>query len=229
MPLYLIRHGESTGNVQLIFQGQRDAALTALGEQQAVTLGRWLAAQGVQPVQIHSSPLQRAWRTAQLLAEQFGTADKPGPALLPAPGLREYHGGQLEGLNEKQQEEQFPGYLTRPLEERGDFGAYGGETYSDMQQRLTDWLAGLDRQALEQQDILAVGHGGSLYQLLKLCCAWPVPRHFQVHISNCCCFKLRPRLISGQQLMILEWMVPLELVQASLAPPARPADDPGLE
>jgi broad specificity phosphatase PhoE len=229
MPLYLIRHGESEGNVRRIFQGKLDMPLTALGEQQACTLGRWLAAHGVRPAAVYASPLQRAWRTAQLVAAELFTGDGAVPELRPAPGLREYDGGQLEGLTEDEQEARFPGYLARPLDERGDFGAYGGETYSAIQERLALWLAGLDAAALAEQDILAVAHGGSLYQLLKLCCGWPVPRHFQAHISNCCCIKLRPRWFNETLLMHLDWMVPLELIEASLAPPPRPADDPGLE
>lgn len=229
MPLYLIRHGESAGNVQSVFQGQLDMPLTALGERQASTLGRWLAAHAVRPIAVHASPLQRAWRTAELLAEQLRAPDDGPPALLAAPALLEYAGGQLEGLDEAGQETRFPGYLARPLEERGDFAAYGGESYSAMQERLAQWLAGLDARELVERDILAVAHGGSLYQLLKLCCGWPVPRHFQVHIGNCCCMRLRPRWFGEQLLMHLDWMVPLELIEAGLAAPPRPADDPGLE
>jgi broad specificity phosphatase PhoE len=229
MPLYLIRHGESEGNVRRVFQGKLDMPLTALGRQQARTLGGWLAAHNVRPSAVYASPLQRAWQTAQLLAEQLRTPAGEQPELTSAAGLREYDGGQLEGLTEAEQEARFPGYLERPLGERGDFGAYGGETYREVQARLAQWLAGLEREALERQDLLAVAHGGSLYQLLKLCCGWPVPRHFQAHIGNCCCIKLRPRWFGTELLMHLDWLVPLELIEASLAPPPRPADDPGLE
>jgi broad specificity phosphatase PhoE len=229
MPLYLIRHGESEGNVRRVFQGRLDMPLTPLGERQAQTLGRWLAAHGVQPVGVHASPLRRAWRTAELLAAELRRPDGAAPAITAAPGLREYDGGQLEGLTEEEQEARFPGYLSRPLGERGDFGAYGGEVYADIQARLVAWLTGLDAAALAGKDVLAVAHGGSLYQLLKLCCGWPVPRHFQAHIGNCCCIKLRPRWFQETLLMHLDWMVPIELVEASLATAPRPADDPGLE
>jgi broad specificity phosphatase PhoE len=229
VPLYLIRHGESEGNVRRIFQGSLDLPLTPLGECQARTLGRWLAAHGVQPSAIHASPLLRAWRTAEILAGELRTP--AGATLAPqaASGLREYAAGQLEGLNEAEQEARFPGYLERPLSERGDFAPYGGESYSEIQERLGLWLASLEANELADQDILAVAHGGSLYQLLKLCCGWPVPRHFQAHITNCCCIKLRPRWFGEQLLMHLDWMVPLELIEASLATVPQPADDPGLE
>lgn len=229
MPLYLIRHGESEGNQRRIFQGSLDLPLTVLGERQASSLGRWLAAHGVRPAAVHASPLRRAWHTAELLCNELHTPDGRAVPLLQADGLREFAGGQLEGLTEAEQEAHFPGYASRPLGERGDFAAYGGESYDAVQQRLSAWLAGLDPQQLVDADLVAVAHGGSLYQLLKLCCAWPVPRHFQVHISNCCCIKLRPRWFGGQLLMLLEWMLPLELIEASLSNAAQLADDPGLE
>lgn len=229
MPLYLIRHGESEGNAHHIFQGSLDLPLTPLGESQAQTLGAWLAAHGVRPLRVYASPLIRATRTAELIAQSL---HQPGGAPLsvePAPELREYSAGQLEGLTEAEQEARYPGILSRPLDERGDFGAYGGETYSDMQTRLAQFVARLDRHELEHAELVAVGHGGSLYQLLKLLCGSPVPRHFQVHIGNCCCFKLNPRWFAEGLLMHMQWMVPLELVESSLALPPQTADDPGLE
>lgn len=234
MPLYLIRHGESVGNARHIFQGSLDLPLTELGEAQARTLGVWLSAHGVRPLRVYHSPLSRTQRTAELIAEQLHAPHASGqapahPPLRPVAELREYAGGQLEGLTEAEQEARFPGFLARPLEERGDFGLYGGETYAGIQARLGEFVASLDVQELEHADLLAVAHGGSLYQLLKLCCAYPVPRHFQTHIGNCCCFKLSPRHFGTQLLMHLQWMVPLELVESSLALPPQPSDDPGLE
>jgi broad specificity phosphatase PhoE len=230
VPLYLIRHGESEGNARRVFQGALDLPLTPLGESQAQTLGAWLAAHGVRPLRIYHSPLQRAARTAELIAAGLHAphAAQP-PPLAPAPQLREYAGGQLEGLTEEEQEARFPGFMARPLAERGDFGPYGGETYAEIQERLAQFAAGLDREELEHADLLAVAHGGSLYQLLKLLCAEPTPRHFQTHIGNCCCFKLSPRWFAEGLLMHLQWMVPLELIESSLALPPRPGDDPGLE
>jgi broad specificity phosphatase PhoE len=229
MPLYLIRHGQSEGNARHVFQGSLDMPLTPLGEAQAQTLGTWLAAHGVRPVRIYCSPLARTLRTAQLLAEvAHAQGGKPAPIEL-VPEIREYHGGELEGLTELEQEARFPGFMSRPLETRGDFGPYGGETYLEMQTRLEQFVARLDTHELEHSDVLAVAHGGSLYQLLKLCCAYPVPRHFQTHMSNCCCYKLGLRMYQERRLMYLQWMVPIELIESSLAMPPQVSDDPGLE
>lgn len=60
--------------------------------------------------------------------------------------------------------------------------------------------------------MLVVAHGGSLYQLLKLWCTWPTPRHLFNHIGNCCCFKLQFREVAEHVGAELHWMVPLELM-----------------
>jgi len=68
LELLLIRHGEAVCNV-----GDRIAAptdpLTLLGARQARALGLRLAAEGWQLQKLVSSPLTRAWQTAEVIAE----------------------------------------------------------------------------------------------------------------------------------------------------------------
>jgi 2,3-bisphosphoglycerate-dependent phosphoglycerate mutase len=64
----LLRHGESTGNVQGLLQGQVDYELSALGRQQSEHLAlRWLM-EGVHFDWVISSPLRRARQTAEIIA-----------------------------------------------------------------------------------------------------------------------------------------------------------------
>jgi len=69
MTLFLIRHGETALNAARVMQ-PADTPLSARGERQAQALARRLA--GVGLLALVSSPLPRAWRTAQAVAAATG-------------------------------------------------------------------------------------------------------------------------------------------------------------
>lgn len=212
MAIYLIRHAQSEGNALEVFQGQRDYQLTELGQRQARAFAQWLKGQPIEWRALICSPLKRAHETAQAIAEVAGL---PAPQL--EPRLMEYSGGQLEGVGAAEIDARWPEYKDRPLEERGDFSRYGGESYEDMQRRLGDFITHFRQQYRAEDEVAVVGHGGSLYQLIKLWCAWPAPRHFFNHIGNLCCFKLELTEVSGHQGARLYWMLPLELTGGEVA------------
>jgi probable phosphoglycerate mutase len=64
--LYLVRHGQSTGNVSGVLMGQSDHPLTELGERQARAAAARLAPCG--PMPIRCSDLPRARATAEAIA-----------------------------------------------------------------------------------------------------------------------------------------------------------------
>ena len=66
--LLLLRHGESTWNVEQRWQGWLDAPLTPAGEAQAAARARTLAHESFAPRVIYTSDLQRAARTAEIIA-----------------------------------------------------------------------------------------------------------------------------------------------------------------
>lgn len=94
--LVLIRHAESTGNQQGIFQGQKDYPLSATGRQQAEELAKKLSRHArliVEPPElIVSSDLRRAKATAEALLRQWPVSFELDP------DLRERSGGSYEGL-----------------------------------------------------------------------------------------------------------------------------------
>src|SRR3954466_1499879 len=78
--LWLVRHGQSEGNVARdqahkrnaevldIAQRDMDVPLSKLGRQQSYAFGRWLAVQDEQPDVVIASPYVRAVETAELIA-----------------------------------------------------------------------------------------------------------------------------------------------------------------
>jgi 2,3-bisphosphoglycerate-dependent phosphoglycerate mutase len=94
--LVLLRHGESTWNLENLFTGWTDVDLTAKGEEEARDGGRLMAAEGIRPDIVHTSLLVRAIRSANLALEAMGMAWLP---VVRHWRLNERHYGALQGLN----------------------------------------------------------------------------------------------------------------------------------
>jgi broad specificity phosphatase PhoE len=95
MKLYLVRHGQSTGNIGGRLMGQSDHRLTALGEDQARAAAERLAPFG--PMPVYSSDLPRARRTAEHIVAAWRGADADAPRLVVDARLREISLGDFEG------------------------------------------------------------------------------------------------------------------------------------
>lgn len=71
MKLFLIRHGETDWNKQGRFQGREDIPLNETGIKQALNCGQ--ALKGEHYAAVITSPLMRAKKTAEVIAEVVGT------------------------------------------------------------------------------------------------------------------------------------------------------------
>lgn len=213
MAIYLLRHGESVGNVERYYQGRLDQPLTQRGIAQARTLGGFLRSLELREVAVYTSPLSRALETARIAAQAAGWA---APAVEPL--IVEYDAGTLQGLTVEQVAAAWPGYADRPLEARGDYSEFGGESYAAVQVRLAQFIERIEAQYPAAADVAAFLHGGSLYQLVKLWCGYPVPQHFFTRIGNCCCYKLERREVAGVKFGELQWMLTVELMERMAAP-----------
>jgi broad specificity phosphatase PhoE len=176
--LWIVRHGESSGNVARdaasaarqthIDTGAArdvDVTLSALGERQSGALGRWFAAMppGDRPEVVFASPYLRACQTASLIRAEGGFA--PGCAEIVADErLREKEFGILDRLTRWGIERHHPDQA----EFRRTLGKFyhrppGGESWCDVILRL--------RSAL---DSIALHHGGArvlivAHQVVVLC------------------------------------------------------------
>ncbi len=65
--VYLIRHGETAWNKEEIFRGRTDVPLNEIGLREAGLAGGYLKDKEIHV--IYSSPLSRAWQTAQKIAQ----------------------------------------------------------------------------------------------------------------------------------------------------------------
>ncbi|MEO7241628.1 MAG: 2,3-diphosphoglycerate-dependent phosphoglycerate mutase [Variovorax sp.] len=102
--LILIRHGESTWNLENRFTGWTDVDLTAKGIEQAKTAGRLLKDEGYEFDVAHTSVLKRATRTL------WHTLDELDRTWLPTVHswrLNERHYGALQGLDKAETAKKF--------------------------------------------------------------------------------------------------------------------------
>ena len=94
--LVLIRHGESTWNLENRFTGWTDVDLTPTGVEQAKQAGRLLKAEGYEFDVAYTSVLKRATRT---LWHTLDELDRTWLPVIHSWRLNERHYGGLQGLN----------------------------------------------------------------------------------------------------------------------------------
>ena len=151
--LYLIRHGETEWNREQRYQGQRDIPLNAHGRLQAARNGEMLkqTIADIGAFDFVSSPLSRAVETMHILRSTMGL-DPDGFRL--DPDLRELNYGTWEGHLATTLPDLDPDGVRAKRRDPFGWRPQGGESYADLSDRITAWIASLDKSTV------AVTHGG---------------------------------------------------------------------
>jgi broad specificity phosphatase PhoE len=150
--IFLLRHGATALNRQVPYrlQGRRtDPDLDELGRAQA---GRAEVALGnVDLAAVYASPLRRALQTAEVVGRPHGRHP------VAVPELTEAELGRWEGLTWAEVEEREPEQYRRFLDHPGTEPYPEGESFLDVQRRVTPALAALAAQHAGEA-IAVVGH-----------------------------------------------------------------------
>jgi broad specificity phosphatase PhoE len=188
--LSLIRHGETGANLEGVWQGSTDAPLNERGLAQAGRVAAYLGERHADASALYSSPLQRAHRTAEVIAEAMGLAPQIDD------GLTEYHLGRWEGktYDDLQHEHRFWHHIKRDP----DFAPHGGESPRQVTDRFTRALLRIARSHAGER-VIVVAHGGALSLSLGHLLAGGY-REWQPVMDNCAVTELvvepRPELVS---------------------------------
>jgi 2,3-bisphosphoglycerate-dependent phosphoglycerate mutase len=102
--LVLVRHGQSTWNLENRFTGWTDVGLTDLGREEAHEAGRLLREGGYDFDVAYTSVLKRAIKTLWIIMEEMEREWLP---VYRAWQLNERHYGALQGLNKAEMAEKF--------------------------------------------------------------------------------------------------------------------------
>ena len=152
MKLYFVRHGESEANVLHEFSNRGfKHGLTERGFQQAEQLG--LNLRGIPFKKIYTSPLKRAFQTAEILKKH---QDCP---LEVSDALREFDTGILEGKSDPESWEIHTWVINQWLGGNWEARIPGGESRLDIQARFIPLIERLT-QIITEENFLLVGHGG---------------------------------------------------------------------
>jgi probable phosphoglycerate mutase len=245
--LWLMRHGESAGNVARdaaesaglhtidITGRDVDVPLSALGERQARALGAWFSrqAEACQPDIVLTSPYLRAIQTADLLIDSASWKQRP-PTRIVDERLREKEFGSLNRLTKAGIVQQFPA----EWELRTRIGKFyyrppGGESWCDVILRLRSVLDQIQLQ-YSRERVLIVAH-----QVVVLCFRYllealneaeilEIDRHEDV--ANCSLttydFAFDPNGRAGMALRTYNFVTPLEEAGTAVTSAADPAVAP---
>jgi ribonuclease H / adenosylcobalamin/alpha-ribazole phosphatase len=170
----LLRHGQTPLSAERRFAGRADIPLTETGKQQAAAAAARLSARGGIDVVV-SSPLSRARRTAEAVAESTGAP------LIVDDDLVEADFGKWEGLSFAEAAAQSPDAITAWLG-NADVAPPGGESFAAAAHRV---LGALDRilAAYPERTLVLVSHVTPIKTLLCRALLAPPAALFRIHLD----------------------------------------------
>jgi ribonuclease H / adenosylcobalamin/alpha-ribazole phosphatase len=170
----LLRHGQTEMSAQRRFAGRGDIPLTSAGLDQAAAVAARLADRGGIDV-VLTSPLLRALRTAEAVAEAVGVP------LAVDPDLVETDFGDWEGLTFREVLARWPDEMAAW---QADFSAAppGGESFAVVAKRVN---AALDRLLTERtgQMVVVVSHVTPIKTLVCRALLAPPAAMFRMHLD----------------------------------------------
>jgi broad specificity phosphatase PhoE len=136
--IYLVRHGQTAWNKEEIFRGRTDIPLDETGLKQAQLTGEYF--RGMEIHAIYSSPLSRAWETAQKISQIHNLKVQP------LQGILDMRFGKWEGQShrdiQKNDKEIYRQWKEGPHQVR----LPGGESLDEVRARSMAALEGVIRE-----------------------------------------------------------------------------------
>ncbi|NQY94826.1 MAG: histidine phosphatase family protein [Campylobacteraceae bacterium] len=130
--IFLVRHGQTTWNLEKRWQGSKNSNLTDLGIEQAQKAKKYLDTCHVDSAYV--SPLQRAQDTMTILLE-----DKDIEAII-LEDIRELNIGPWEGVTQEDTKQTDPEEFHNFWKAPDRFSLKGAETFEDLQNRVVQAL-----------------------------------------------------------------------------------------
>ncbi|NLT73282.1 MAG: histidine phosphatase family protein [Chloroflexi bacterium] len=165
--LYAVRHGLTDWNALGRIQGHAQSHLTESGRRQAELIADRLSSERIDAV--YSSDLTRAMDTARAIAGCHGLPVHADSR------LREADYGDWEGRTMDELRVLYPEVVDRWMTEPVAVAPVNGESVEQVAARVSELLDEL-RARPEDEQIVVVGHGGSIRALL--CLALSVPQGY---------------------------------------------------
>lgn len=158
--LIVIRHGESAANNKERFAGRWNVPLTDMGRRQAKLASEYLKDYDID--RVYSSDLDRAYETAQIIAEEHGINVEKDI------GIREIDGGKWEQMMYADIRKTYPDEYGVWMNDLGNAVCVDGESVIDMAARVEKTI----HRIVEENDgktVVVVCHGTPIR---ALSCIW---------------------------------------------------------
>lgn len=143
--IILIRHGETEWNVQQVFRGRIDIELNETGLKQAELLAEYLG--GVNIDAVYSSPLKRALKTAEMIANHHKLEVEV------APGLIDFDFGKWQGLPHQEVKHRYKKLYAQWIKNPHWMKMPDGESLDEVKERA---LAVVDEAAAKHEGSVAL-------------------------------------------------------------------------
>lgn len=163
MPLLvIIRHGQSTWNLENRFTGEVDVDLSPLGREEARNAGKKLT--GIPFSKAFTSMLHRAEETLRIILDVIGAPDLP---VTRNRALNERNYGQLQGENKAEAAVHYGQEQLAIWRRSFSVAPPGGESLEDTAGRVIPYYKqDIEPLLMRGVDILVVAHGNSLRSLM---------------------------------------------------------------
>lgn len=157
MKIYLVRHGETSGDIKNIFGGEYDDSLTKKGRIQAHTLGEKLRHSKIALVLL--SPKKRTKQTYKILQRYINAKE------VVLEGLRvRNHYGIMTGMRESVAKKKYP-HLVALLEADTRNTIEGGEGYYEFVERVMKTYTHI--KTMNYDSILVITHRGFIRAVVR--------------------------------------------------------------
>ncbi len=168
--LILLRHGQSQWNLENRFTGWTDVPLTNNGILEAISAGKLLLKNELKIELIFSSILERANKTAELVAKEMKLKHlfvNGRLTMIKSKELNERDYGDLVGLNKKETSQKYGEEQVRIWRRSFDVPPPAGESLKNVVDRVSPYFDDFIQPELSSgKNILIVAHGNSLRAIL---------------------------------------------------------------
>jgi broad specificity phosphatase PhoE len=148
--IILVRHGQTAWNREERFRGQADIPLNDIGIEQARKTAERIQ-KNFKPSAVYSSPLGRAMKTAEIIAEIMGIRAIQHKDLL------DIDYGKLKGLNREEAHSIWPEVMHQWLANPDQVHFPDGESLDAVKKRAENFLAFISSKH-PGETVVAVGH-----------------------------------------------------------------------
>jgi 2,3-bisphosphoglycerate-dependent phosphoglycerate mutase len=156
--LILLRHGQSTWNLENRFTGWVDVPLSEQGEREAEQAGRLM--RDIRIDEVFTSVLKRAIDTGTIALKAAGKEDLP---VHYDPAINERMYGDLQGLNKAETAQKFGDHQVKLWRRSYDIQPPNGESLKDTAARTLPYFHNVIMPAVQAgKNVLVPAHGNSL-------------------------------------------------------------------